>query len=234
MMEMFQTRMAKFEAELQKSPSTAPAASTTGLATDFSSFKIFVTHSLNALQSQIRMLSKTVDNLEMQGRRKMLMIHGVPEQDNEDLSQVVLKMATNSLKLEGFTLGDIKRCHRMGRPKTASKKPRPIIIKFQQIALRDHIWFEKSKLKNSGITISEFLTHSRHSIFMAAREKYGVNKCWTTAGNIYILGPDNSRRRIDDITALNVAEFESQKPVTAAKSPKKVVTKSRRIVTVKK
>lgn len=89
-MEMFQTRIANFEAELQKSPSTSLAAST-GLAADFSSFKIFATHSLSALQLQICLLSKTVDNLEMEGRRKMLLIHGIPEQ-YEDTSQVVIKV----------------------------------------------------------------------------------------------------------------------------------------------
>ncbi|XP_026326173.1 uncharacterized protein LOC113234867 [Hyposmocoma kahamanoa] len=230
MMEMFQTRMANFEAELQKSPSTSSATTATGLAADFSSFKVFVTHSLNALQTQIRTLSRTVDNLEMLGRRKMLMIHGLPEQENEDTAQVVVEMATNSLKLGDFSLGGIKRCHRMGRPATASRKPRPIIVKFQEVTLRDQVWFRKSKLKNSGVTISEFLTHSRHCTFMAARQKYGVNKCWTAAGNIYSLGSDNSRRRIDDITEVN----ELEKPVAAAKSPKKVSSKPRRAAVVKK
>lgn len=174
MMEMFQTKMASFEAELQKSSSTIPAASTSGLAADFCSFNIFVTHSLNALQSQIRMLSKTVDNLEMQGRRNMLMIHGVSEQENEDTSQAVIKVSTNSLKLEGFTLGCIQRCYRMGRPTAASMKPRPIIVKFQQVSLRDQVWFKKSKLKNSGVTLSEFLTH-RATALLWRRERSMVS-----------------------------------------------------------
>lgn len=47
--------------------------------------------SLDALQEQIGMLGSHMDNLEMRGRRKILLIHGVPELNQEDTADVVVR-----------------------------------------------------------------------------------------------------------------------------------------------
>uniref|UniRef100_A0A2H1W9F9 SFRICE_038682 n=1 Tax=Spodoptera frugiperda TaxID=7108 RepID=A0A2H1W9F9_SPOFR len=78
----------------------------------------------------------------------------------------ILRNFKERLKVD-LKVPDIKRCHRMGR---ATLKPRPILFKLHNVALRDSIWFGKTGLKGSGITISEFLTKTRHNVFMAARD----------------------------------------------------------------
>ncbi|CAG9790297.1 unnamed protein product [Diatraea saccharalis] len=136
----------------------------------------------------------------------------------------------DKLKISEFTLKDIKRCHRMGQSKNTSDKPRPIIIKFEQAAIRDQVWFSKAKLKGSGTTISEFLTQSRRSTFIAAREIFGVNRCWTQEGIIHIFSPDNTRHRLTTIAELQSLQLETAKLVATSKA----VPKARRAAGVKK
>ncbi|CAG9790337.1 unnamed protein product [Diatraea saccharalis] len=206
------------------------AATTADLVSEFASFKSFMLGTLNTLQSQIHVLAKSVDRLEMQGRRKMLLLHGVQEQANEDLSQLMVRFVVDKLGVNEFTLKDIKRRHRMGQSRNNSDKPRPIIIKFEHAAIRDQVWFSKAKLKGSGATVLEFLTQSRRSTFIAAREKFGVNRCWTQEGIIHVLSPDNTRHRLTTIAELRSLQLETAKPVATSKA----IPKARRAAGVKK
>lgn len=45
--------------------------------------------------------------------------------------------------------------------------------------IRDKVLFAKTKLKVTGITESEFLMKSGHDVFLEARKRFGVGKCWT-------------------------------------------------------
>ncbi|XP_026746114.1 uncharacterized protein LOC113507459 [Trichoplusia ni] len=114
----------------------------------------------------------------MRGRRKILLLHGVPEHSKEDTAQVVAGVMLEHVKIADFSVAAVRRFHRMGRNSNGSK-PRPILLKLRDVEVRDRIWFEKTKLKGSGITLSEFLTKTRHDAFMMAREKFGISNCWT-------------------------------------------------------
>ncbi|KAJ8719458.1 hypothetical protein PYW08_011633 [Mythimna loreyi] len=216
MMSLFENRMSNFEAELQKNPSGASTSSDT-LASDFTSFKKFILGALECLQKQVDMLALGMDNLEMRGRRKMVLLHGITEQAKEDTTRVVAEVVRCHLKLTDFSIEDIRRCHRMGRQAGASK-PRPILCKLRDVNIRDSVWFAKTKLKGTGITVSEFLTRSRHQLFMSAREKLGVSNCWTKQGHVYVLGSDGSRHRIASINDLNNFDRVSDKVMSPAAS----------------
>lgn len=70
------------------------------------------------------------------------------------------------------------------------------------------MWFAKTKFKGTGITQSEFLTKSGHGVFIAARQHFGVNKCWTRDGVIYVVAPDGSRRKVERMLDLdNIRQF---------------------------
>ncbi|KOB73846.1 Uncharacterized protein OBRU01_10259 [Operophtera brumata] len=173
-------RMEYFEGALQKNTNQSPDITT--LAAEYASFKEFTLAALRALQSQIELTVRSVDQLEMRGRRKILLIHGVPEEQKEDTAAVVEKVVTGKLKMQ-LSRADISRCHRMGR--SSSNRPRPILFKLKDVAVRDKVWFAKTNLKDTGITLSEFLTKARHEVFMKARQRFGVTKCWTREGNVY-------------------------------------------------
>ncbi|KAJ8718666.1 hypothetical protein PYW08_002903 [Mythimna loreyi] len=213
MMSLFEKRMSNFEAELHKNPEPGTSVSKDSMVSDFTSFKKFILEALECLQKQVDLLALGLDNLETHGRRKMVLLHGVTEQAKEDTAQVFAEVVRCHLKLTDFTVGNIRRCHRMGR-QAGTSKPRPILCKLQDIHLRDSIWFAKTRLKGTGITVSEFLTKPRHQLFMSAREKLGVNNCWTKQGHIYVLDSDGSRHRVNSLHDLNNIKQVSDKVVS--------------------
>ncbi|XP_072938677.1 uncharacterized protein [Epargyreus clarus] len=199
MTELFNSRMNEFQKELKKA---SPAVvSTTSLASEFTSFKTFIVTALSTLQRQVEFLGREMDRAETRARRKMLLLHGVPEDDSEDTSSMVTRIVREKLNIGTFTSASISRCHRLGRPN--DKKPRPVVVKFREAPLRDKVWFAKTKLKGTGITLSEFLTKTRHAVFMEARRRHGVKQCWTRDGLIHVLAADGSRHQVDSLVRLD-------------------------------
>lgn len=223
MSELFNARMVKFEAQLNKS--SEPSITSSSLATEFSSFRTFITEALNNLQQQVETLARMQDNTETRSRRKMLIIHGVTETKGEQIEQALSDFISSRLAVAEFSTTDIKRCHRMKRL-SASDGPRPILVKFQTYEMRSQVWFSKTKLKGTGFTVSEFLTKARHGIFMAARSRFGMKKVWTKDGCVYILGEDGIKHRVftqRDLDRLQKNTSEAIPEVDAA--PKRAVTK---------
>lgn len=227
----FKQRMETFESELQKGHSSTTTLSS--LSAEFYSFKTFTLNTLKVLQQQIELLQHSTDNLEMYSRRKFLLLHGVSEEKKEDITTVVTKLVVTKLKIEGFCLKDISRCHRMGKP-PSSKKPRPILLKLSDITVRNNIWSAKSKLKGSGVTVSEFLTKLRHNIFMQARKRFGVSRSWTQSGTIFVLDAEDARHRIkqlaelDNIIPLQREDSQSNKDATATTKTRRAATTSKK------
>ncbi|XP_045764215.1 uncharacterized protein LOC123878896 [Maniola jurtina] len=197
--EHFNTQMAEFQKNLQ---GAIPAASpTSNIAAQFNAFRTFVLSALSGLQQQVEVLAKQMDQLEMRSRKKMLLVHGIPESDDSNLAATVSTSLSDHLKLSAFQEDCLSRCQRIGQPK--SDKPRAILLKFHDLSMRNQVWFAKTSLKNTGITLSEFLTKDRHDAFMAARQKFGISKCWTRDGLIIIAGQANKRYRVTTITEVN-------------------------------
>ena len=70
-----------------------------------------------------------------------------------------LCLATTNERLElSITEADIERTHRIGKPKDAGQKLRPIIVKFVRYNDRKNIFNRKNKLKGKNIAITESLT----------------------------------------------------------------------------
>lgn len=196
--EMFNTKMNEFQQDLNK---TTTSASNNLLPGEFYNFRSFILSVLNTLQRQVEYLALEVDRQEMRSRRKMLLFHGVPEQKTEDITAKITGIIAEHLDLQNFSSASIKNTFRLGR---SSDKPRPIVVKFCDVSVRNKVWFAKTKLKGTGITQSEFLTKRRHDVFLEARQRFGVGKCWTRDGCIHIIAPDGSRHRAECKLDLNV------------------------------
>lgn len=214
---LFSTQLAEFQRSLEKA---APTPTISTLAAEFGSFKKFVITALSQLQSQANLLAQECDRIEMSGRRKFLLVHGVVEGQGEETKAALLKLASERLKVT-LSSDRISRCHRFGR--VAGSKPRPILVKFAQAADRDKLWFAKTALKGSGITISEFLTRTRHEVFMEARKRVGISKCWTKNGVIVATAADGSHHRLT-----SMCELDKFIPVTATPSVQATITPSGR------
>ncbi|KAJ2937700.1 hypothetical protein O0L34_g17513 [Tuta absoluta] len=125
------------------------------------------------------------------------------------------------MKISEFTSDDIQVCHRLG---TSTTKPRAVLVRFHRHDSRRVVWDAKTLLKGSGIIISEFLTKSRHIVFVAARKHFGVSNCWSNDGKIAIFLPDSSRRKIEVSSELQ--ELIKQFPVPKYKAAAKSVAES--------
>lgn len=236
---LFIKQMEDFSSRIEQS--SAPSkATTSSLATELATFRTFIMGALKILQDQFQALSREVDSLEMRSRRKMLLLHGVPEAKGEKTSDLIVQTIVQKLKVVGFTNTSISRCHRMGRPSSADR-PRPILLKLRDSEVKNEVWYAKTELKGTGITLSEFLTRARHETFMAARQRFGVAKCWTQDGCVVILGSDGVRHRVSHQQDLDriISRLEERRSATsAAKEPAAAAvesSRSRRAVgTVKK
>ncbi|XP_060810219.1 uncharacterized protein LOC132904308 [Amyelois transitella] len=199
MMEHFNTKMADFQKDLQKA---SPTPTLKALSTDFVAFKNFVSTMMREFQQQFELLAQQQnrleiqqDQFEMRGRRKILLLHGVSESPKEDIVSIISGLTANKLKLSNFREDDLCRFHRLG--KASRQKPRPILVEFCTLAIKNKFWAAKTQLKGAGVTMSEFLTKGRHDTFMAARESFGVNRCWTRDGYVFVVTPDGVRHHLN-------------------------------------
>ncbi|KAG7300575.1 hypothetical protein JYU34_014870 [Plutella xylostella] len=210
----FSTSMAAFQEGLQNSQVTP---STERLAADFATFRAFILTALESLQQQVTLMAQQMDRQEMHSRRKMLLLHGVKEEKDEDTAAVVVKVMGDHLKASAsFNASDISRCHRKGR--LVGDKPRTILVKFKNVATRDQIWFGKTGLKGSGMILSEFLTKPRHDAFMAARQRVGVSRCWTRNGVVVVQSPDGKQHRVATLGELDKV-CPAKPPATRTAAP---------------
>lgn len=216
----FTERMGALETELLKGvPSTTTTAS---LSSEFFNFKTFILKSLRVLQEQIDLIQLSVDQIEMRSRKKILLLHGVPEQKDESTTNLVASIVAEKLKLKGFNVSEIQRSHRMGKVGTSGGRPRPILFKVCDMVVRSKIWMAKTNLKGTGLTLSEFLTRRRHHLFTEARKRFGVKGCWTRDGAIYVLDSDGTRHRIEkEIELINFSA-----PATNIKDSQPVIKES--------
>ncbi|XP_041983253.1 uncharacterized protein LOC121736233 [Aricia agestis] len=191
---LFQTRMDSYEQRLHQAASTPSHPDLSSLSSEFHDFKNFVWQTLSKFKTQIDLLTLGLDRHETFLRRKILLFHGITENKNENLFNVITDIIKEQLKISEFTSDDIQSCHRLGSPKV---KARTVLVRFKDFVQRRAVWDTKTELKSSGIVISEFLTKSRHLVFMAARQHFGVRSCWSTEGKIAVILPDKSRRKIE-------------------------------------
>ena len=101
------------------------------------------------LVTENQRLQERVDVLENQKRILNLKIDGVKEEDQENLSDIILKIAG----AEGVRCQppDIKFVYRIGRRQDRHQplRPRPILVQFKTETVRDNIYFSRAKLRGN-------------------------------------------------------------------------------------
>lgn len=230
MMKKIETRMNDYENKLKQivPTSTEMQSDVNTLSKDFYEFKNVVWSTLSLMRSQMEMFSINLDRHEAYNRRKVLLVHGVPEESGENLSSVILNIFNTRMSVSNISNNDVVACHRLGVKKG---KPRAVLIRFQNYQHRHLIWSSKTSLKGSGLTISEFLTVTRHHIFMEARKHFGMTNCWTADSKVFVLPPDKNRRKLELMSDLEklIEQFPQQvRPTDIPKSDDTVPVKSPR------
>ena len=157
-----------------------------------------VTNNLQAenkrLYDSIKNLESKMDDQEQRSRNNCLLIHGVPESEDENTDKFALDVMNTQIGLLDIPKADISRSPRVG-PKVNQRRnlrsstvtaprPRPIIVRFANWNSRNRVFRNKKKLKGLGVSISESLTANRLVILKAAEAKFGRGNVWSNEGFI--------------------------------------------------
>ncbi|CAH2226843.1 jg9310, partial [Pararge aegeria aegeria] len=105
----------------------------------------------------------------------------------EDPCISACRILSQHLTLTQLSPASVSRCHRLGG--AGGNKPRAILIKFRDC---------------------------RHKIFLAARQRFGVAKCWTRDGIIMVLDSGGKRHRITTLAELNAISNSGEDVPSAA------------------
>ncbi|XP_077492267.1 uncharacterized protein LOC144103419 [Amblyomma americanum] len=129
----------------------AKASDSTALL-DGADVKHFVT---KAVLDESYLLRTRLDEFEDQSRRDNLIFYGVDDAADETWAESERKIRRRLLSSFSLELTDegIARAHRLGA--FVQKKCRPIVVKFASFKVKDSIWAQRTKLKNSGVSMQE-------------------------------------------------------------------------------
>ena len=128
-------------------------------------------------------ITAETDRQEQYSRKNCLLIHGIPENKNENTDVLAMEVIDTKMDIK-ITENDIDRTHRIGKPKN-NGKPRPIILKFVRYNDRKKVVFSKKLLKVSGVSITESLTAFRMKKLTNARKTFGFRNVWTVDKRIF-------------------------------------------------
>lgn len=180
-------KMAEFEDRLKTA--TTPTSSTLSqLRDEFYCFKDIVTSMLKLMQEQIQDCVRSIDSINMHHRKKALILTGISESPTMDLKQEVLSLLHNKLELSNINHSSLRQCFRLGIQQNT--RPRPVVVFFSDYQIKSQIWNSKSKFKGSSISVGEFLTKTRQSVYRGARHHFGMRNVWTVDGAIFIKHPE--------------------------------------------
>ncbi|KAK3093698.1 hypothetical protein FSP39_019012 [Pinctada imbricata] len=104
--------------------------------------------------------AKTKEDLldvQARGMRENLMFWGVPENPDENCTEIILNLCQNELKMERVKERvKIDRAHRSGKKMIGQRaKPRPIVAKFHSYEVKEEIRSKSSLLSKTDIGISQ-------------------------------------------------------------------------------
>lgn len=159
-----------------------------------------------ALQQKVSQMESTIDDLEQYSRRNCIRVSGIPERNNENTDDIVLKLA-EELDVN-LSIAEIDRSHRVGR---VTKKNRDIIVKFSTYRSRQKMYSQRKALREHtdpnlrSVFINEDLTAKRSELLYEARRLMRSSKikaAYSSDGKVFIRDNADSRRIIQNKDAL--------------------------------
>ncbi len=143
--------------------------------------------------NELEKLKQHMDSIDQKQREQRVRITGITEEDGEDLTKKVVKLAKNKLGVKKINGADIVQIHRSGKKKAT--KTRDIIVQFENKATRDLFHGARKKLyvKNDGkssVYINDDLTDFRQKLLYDARmlvRRKKLKAAWAQCGNVMVL-----------------------------------------------
>ena len=152
------------------------------------------------LEASVKSLTDDLDDLQQYSRRTCLLIHGVAEEESENVEAKVFDVIKKEVKADLETK-DVSRTHRLGKKRT-DNKPRPIIVRFLSYRQRKQVFDKKKALKGKKIVITENLTKSRYTLLQKCKDFFEKENVWTYDGRICC--KHNEKK----LVFTNIGEFE--------------------------
>ncbi|CAH1286855.1 unnamed protein product [Chrysodeixis includens] len=118
------------------------------------------------------------------------------------------------MALHQISYSAIGACHRIGARTDAHHHP--ILVWFTSAADRSVVWNAKTMRRGSLISIKEFLTRPRQTVFAKARQHFGMRACWTQDGMVIVKTAEGSRQKVATMDELE--SLISKHPKTATGS----------------
>jgi len=192
-MKCFEERQKRLEAKTDSNPETITEIML--LTTDFTNFR---SSALTCLENLEQLLLTRLDALEQYSRKNCLIVHGVKEDNDESIVDVVVNFINEKMKIPNFVMEPrlIDNVHRLGYNKRDKARPRSIIIKFLSYLDRRTVFINKKRLRGTGFLITESLTKARAQVFYNCKERLGKENCWTQDGKIIVLMPDRKKKTV--------------------------------------
>lgn len=196
-------KMEDFENRLKAVCSTSTTSNPTvvQLTEEFQAFKKLVSNMFALLRQQVNDCTRIVDCMDMRQRQKVLLLRGIPEDQEVNIQAKVVEIIHNKLGLPNVSESSLKRCHRLGSP--SNDRARAILLHFHDYKTKSEVWRAKSKLKATSLTLTEFLTRIRHSVHIRARKHFGMKNVWTLDGVIHVKVPGGGHERIVSVEELD-------------------------------
>lgn len=150
-----------------------------GFTSEFNTVKR--TTEINA--SRLNVVEKKLDSAEQYSRRNNLRFFGIPENQREIASQVIMQVINEKIELK-YEKSDIENAYRFGIYSDTKTTPRGIFVKFATHKLKEEVYNRRTKLKGTRVTVREDLTKNRMKILKTALDKFGQKNVWTIEGKV--------------------------------------------------
>jgi len=102
------------------------------------------------LKRELQELNEKYKRMEMNSGQKNLIINGLSEKPNENITAVVKDLFTEKLDLNP----SLDLIHRLGKP---GEKPRPVKVSFIYLRQRNEVWEKRRNLQGTNIFLNEDL-----------------------------------------------------------------------------
>lgn len=148
-------------------------------------------------ESEIENLKNRLDTMEQSNRLGNLIVSGLAEKNNENLSDIFLNFSKDYL-LQTLSANDITSIFRLGKPGPPGPRPRPVLVKFNNQNTRTDVYRARVHLRKMEtgaghpyllpIFINEDLSPGRVALYKESRACVANKKlfsAWTFGGNIW-------------------------------------------------
>jgi len=159
-----------------------------------------------ALHNENSGLRTQLNDLQQYTRKNNVEISGVPEQKNEQIKDIIMKIG----EVVGCTIADsdMDVCHRVAHMNNGNKNSKSIIVRFQSRNKKQDFLSASKRYRNlnsselgfvgnvCGVYVNEHLTLENKKLFKSAREFSRENNfkyCWVRDCRIYVKRSDESR-----------------------------------------